>query len=184
MIQTDDEIQLDVQNSGAPVQMVFEPELPLGATLGGARVAGREASAALEQNPQDVHARAQFEAPSGRTALTIRFRGGVRVVSVPGALQVGESSTADKIASVELKNHMLTIALDHLTSRSSSLEIRTPWTVRNIDGATLEPLSVHRYRVSMPAREQDARTQGYQREKVVLSFTDSGEQASQPLGPR
>ena len=180
MIQTDDEIQLHVQNTGAPVQMVFEPELPLGASLGEARVAGRQVSAAVEQSPQDVHARAQFEAPSGSTSLTIRFGGGVRVIPIPGVLLVGESSTADKIASVVLKNHVLTIGLDHLTSRSSSLEIRTPWTVRNVDGATLEPLSVRRYRVIMPSREQDARTQGYRREKVVLSFSDPGEQAPQP----
>jgi hypothetical protein len=186
MRQTDAEIQLQVQNTGPPVQMTFAPELPLGATLRDAHVADQAFNATIEQNPQDTHAHVAFQAPSGSTSVTIRFKGGVSVIPSLPTLQVGDPSCADKIVSAKLKNQTLTLTLDRLTSQSSTFQIQTPWKVRNTEGATLEPLSPHLYRVTMPARQQGASPQGttlqaYQREKVTLTFAESDDDpASHP----
>src|ERR1700730_11063273 len=50
MTQSAHEIRLQMQNAGAPVQMAFDPELPLGATLRGVQIGNRSINAKLEQN--------------------------------------------------------------------------------------------------------------------------------------
>jgi hypothetical protein len=117
--------------------------------------------------------------------VTIRFQGGVRIIPTLATPQVGDPSSADKMISVNLKERVLTIQLDRLASMPSSFQIRTPWKVRNTDGATLEALGEHSYRIAMPARQPAAGqaapgSRNYQREKVTLTFADTGDQATQP----
>jgi glycogen debranching enzyme len=186
MTQAEDEIRLQVQNSGGtPVHLSFAPELPLGATLRDARVSDRAVNATIERNPQDTHAQVAFDAPGGNTSVNIRFQGGVRIIPTLATPQVGDSSAADKITSVNLKDQVLTIQLDRLASMPSSFQIRTPWKVRYTYGGTLEPVGEHSYRIAMPARQPAAGqpasgSQNYQREKVTLTLANTDDQAPQP----
>jgi hypothetical protein len=173
MTQSADEIRLQMQNAGAPVQMVFDPELPFGATLRGVQIGNRSINAKLEQNPQDTHAKVDFTLPAGSTLLTLDYRGGIAIVAPSWRPAIGEPSGAIKITALSLSGRVLVIELDHLISASSSFELRTPWVIKDIQGAALEPVGPSVYRVTLSARTRDAEPHSYQRSKVILRFTDS-----------
>ena len=173
MTQSADEIRLQMQNAGAPVQMVFDPELPFGATLRAVQIGNRSIDAKLEQNPQDTHAKVDFTLPPGSTLLTLGYRGGIAIVAPAWRPAIGEPSGAIKITALSLTGRVFVIALDHLISASSSFELRTPWVIKDIQGAALEPVGPSLYRVTLSARTRDAEPHSYQRSKVILRFTDS-----------
>ena len=173
MTQSAHEIRLQMQNAGAPVQMVFDPELPFGAALRGVQIGNRSITAKLEQNPQDTHAKVDFTLPAGSTLLTLGYTGGAAIVPASWRPMVGEPSGAIKITALSLSGRVLVIELDHPISVSSSFELRTPWVIKDIHGAALEPVAPSLYRVTLSANTPDAEPRSYQRSKVVLRLSDS-----------
>lgn len=170
MTQSADGIRLRMQNAGAPVQMVFAPELPFGATLRGVQIGNRSIDAKLEQNPQDTHAKVDFTLAAGSTLLTLDYRGGIAIVAPSWRPAIGEPSGAIKITKLSLTGRVFVIELDHLLSASSSFELRTPWLIKDIQGAALEPVGPSVYRVTISARTRGAESHRYQRSKVILRF--------------
>jgi hypothetical protein len=73
-------IDLTVTNSGRPASFVFDPQIPLGARLLGARCGNDRLAASMERNAQDEHARLGFTAAQGMAPCSIRFEGGVEVI--------------------------------------------------------------------------------------------------------
>ena len=173
MTQSAHEIRLQMQNAGAPVQMVFDPELPFGAALRGVQIGNRSITAKLEQNPQDTHAKVDFTLPAGSTLLTLGYTGGAAIVPASWRPMMGEPSGAIKITALSLSGRVLVIELDHPISVSSSFELRTPWVIKDIHGAALEPVAPSLYRVTLSAHTPDAEPRSYQRSKVVLRLSDS-----------
>jgi len=173
MTQSAHEIRLQMQNAGAPVQMVFDPELPFGAALRGVQIGNRSITAKLEQNPQDTHAKVGFTLPAGSTLLTLGYTGGAAIVPASWRPMMGEPSGAIKITALSLSGRVLVIELDHPISVSSSFELRTPWVIKDIHGAALEPVAPSLYRVTLSAHTPDAEPRSYQRSKVVLRLSDS-----------
>src|SRR6185437_3709025 len=49
-------LELQTENSGAPIELVFSPEIPLGARLRGAELDGKHLDAQTQENVQDEHA--------------------------------------------------------------------------------------------------------------------------------
>ena len=169
LTQSAGEMALHVENEGAPVRMSFEPELPLGAKLVSARIDQREIAATLVQNPQDTHANVVFDLPRGDVLLRVGYSGGVSIVPIASVPAIGEGSRGAKIVSVTLKDRVYTIELDHLTSQSTRFELRTPWKIGDVSGATFEAFGPSSYRFeidSFPGNDQ----RGYRHSKVVVTF--------------
>ena len=172
IVQTVDQLRLDLQNDGPPFTMVFDPQVPFGAKLIGGRLADRSISARIEEHDQDTHARAEFTAPHGNSVLTLSYRGGVSIVTDPPELEIGESSRAVKITAIDHRGATLDVNLDYLPSATSGFEIRTPWPIRNAKGASLAEISKGRYRVMLTAQGAE-RFDAYQHGKVTITFAAS-----------
>ncbi|MBZ5663732.1 MAG: hypothetical protein LAO30_03935 [Acidobacteriia bacterium] len=170
MAQSANEIRLDLQNEGDPVEMVFNPEIAFGAKLLHAQLGNRLIAASLEPHPQDTHARVEFNLPHGTTSLTMNYVGGVAIVTDPPRLMIGEPSRAIKIIGVNLRGRVYSVAVDSLPSAANGFELRTPWTIKDVQGATFEATSpsLYRFTVNAPIHEKEPHV--YQRGKVVVTF--------------
>jgi hypothetical protein len=163
------EMALHISNQGAPVRMSFEPELPLGAKARSARVDQRDIAATLVQHSQDAHAQVVFDLPRGDVLLRLNYSGGVAIVPEASRPVIGERSRAMKIVGVTLKDRVYTIELDHLASESSRFELRTPWKIEDVRGATFETLATSSYGFKIDASPSDEQ-RGYRRSKVMVTF--------------
>jgi hypothetical protein len=169
LAQSPGEMALHIRNEGAPLRTSFEPELPLGAKVRSARVDQREIGATLVQHSQDTHAQVVFDLPRGDVLLRIAYSGGVAIVPAAPRPVIGERSRATKIVGVTLKDRVYTIELDHLPSESARFELRTPWKIEDVRGATFEALAPSSYSFEIeapPSNEQ----RGYRRSKVIVTF--------------
>jgi glycogen debranching enzyme len=169
LAQSAGEMTLHIRNEGAPLRTSFEPELPLGAKVRSARVDEREIAATLVQHSQDTHAHVVFDLPRGDILLRIAYSGGVAIVPAAPRPVIGEGSRATKIVGVTLKDRVYTIELDHLPSESARFELRTPWKIEDVRGATFEALAPSSYSFEIeapPGNEQG----GYRRSTVIVTF--------------
>jgi glycogen debranching enzyme len=169
MLRSADQIRLEARNEGPPITLVFNPELPFGAQLTGARAGDRPITATLEQNPQDTHAHLQISLPRGNTVLTVSYAGGVSIIPAPPHPAIGEPSTAIKVTGVALQDGVLTIEFDHIVSAQSSFELRTPWAIKDAQGADFATAAPAVYRFTVNAAAHDGRHE-YERSKVVVRF--------------
>jgi glycogen debranching enzyme len=172
VFQSDSGIQLKLQNGGPPVEVVFDPEIPFGAKLGSAHLESRPVNATLTEHLQDTHARVEFNLPHGSASLTMDYRGGVRMIDRPPQLMVGESSKAIKITGMSLKDRAYTVDFDFLPSAVSSFELRTPWTIKDAEGATFEVVSpgLYRFTINAPIDRKAKEPLAYEHGKVIVIF--------------
>jgi hypothetical protein len=170
LIQTADEVRLQMQNDGSPVEMVFDPEIPLGAKLGDAKLGGLSIPATLEQNIQDTHAKVEFSVPHGNAVLTIGYLGGVSIMSEPAKFMIGDSSRAIKVTGVDLRNRVCTVNFDYIKLSESRFEVRTPWSLRDAQGARFKIISHDLYQITVAAPGREKETNRYRQGKVVLTF--------------
>ena len=77
-------LELETENSGSPVDLLWAPEIPLGAHLSGAELDGKPINVRREEHAQDTHATLNFKVPHGKSHCLIRYEGGV-LLSVSGA---------------------------------------------------------------------------------------------------
>jgi hypothetical protein len=143
-----DGIDLTVDNAGPAVRVIFDPMLPLGATIDGATVAGHSATALAEHQSQDEHARVQFHAGAGRTTAHIGYHGGVMLAPVREALQPGASSHAPIISDTRLSGHGLTIAGWATGDHPADVEIVTDDALSVRSGGLLTLISPGHYRLT------------------------------------
>ena len=157
MAQSANEVRLDIENGGAPVDVIFDPEIPFGATVGSAQLASGRVAATLERHPQDTHVKVELHLPHGSSFVTIHYTGGIALTLPPPELMIGEPSRAMKITGVNLSGNIYTLNFDYLPSAASSFDLRTPWIVKGSEGATFKALSPGIYRVTVsPPRGQSA----------------------------
>jgi len=174
MVQSSSEVRLELQNRGAPVEFVFDPEIPLGAKLGAAQLRQQSIPVTLEQNGQDTHAKVGFTVPNGSAVLTIPYTGGVEIITEPADLMIGEPSKAIKITGVSLKGRVYSVDFDYVPSERSSFDVRTPWKIRDAQGASFEDISSNLYRLTISTSPREKQVDAYQHGKVVLTFADEG----------
>ena len=169
LLQSPAALQLQVQNDGAPARMVFDPEIPLGARISGARLDGRPVAATAEAHEQDDHARVEFDLPHGSTSLALSYRGGVAMIPDPPQLMIGEASRAIKVIGIHRDGRVYTVDFDYLPSVSSSFDVRTSWRLEKVEGATVEAPAPALYRFTVPAAANQT-AHDYQHGKVVMKF--------------
>jgi glycogen debranching enzyme len=170
MFQSDKEVRLQMQNDGAPVGVIFDPEIPFGAKLLSAHLESQSVIAALELNPQDTHTKVAFGLPHGSKTLTINYTGGVAIIPDPPYLMIGESSKAIKFTDVSLQGRVYTVKFDYVPSEVSGFEIRSQWIIKNIEGATFLSISPGLYRIDVRAAASDRDSHLYQRSSVEVRF--------------
>lgn len=170
MVQSATEIRLEMQNEGAPVDVAFDPEIPFGAKLLGAHLGQHSISATPDEHAQDTHAKVEFTLPHGTILLSMSYAGGVRIIPDSPQLMIGEPTKAIKITRVSLKDRVYTVDIDYLPGRVSGFELQTPWTIKDVHGATFETVSPNLYRVTVSAPSQAKKAGVYQHSTVTVTF--------------
>jgi len=165
-------VDLEVKNDGAPTKVVFDPQIPAGAEQIEARCDNRAVAAHPEKFTEDEHVKVEIEAASGATHCHIRLAGGVFVFTRQPAPQTGDDSTAIKITQLHLQNHDLQIDADVNASGSSTFFIQSAWKIVAFSGATVLPLSDHRYQVTVQASSARANSLGFAPTHVEIGFSD------------
>jgi hypothetical protein len=150
--------------------MIFDPEIPLGASLRGAKLGGVAIPMALEQNAEDTHAKVAFTLPHGDSVLTIAYTGGVSIIPQLAQFMIGDSSKAIKITGVNLKDRLYTVNFDYIPSSEPSFEVHTPWGIADAQGATLTTISHDLYGITVRLPGRDKQPNTYQPGKVVLTL--------------
>jgi hypothetical protein len=165
------QVVLHINNEGAPVKMAFEPELPLGAKVRSAQIAGRQIAATRVQHSQDTHARVEVDLPRGESVLRIDYAGGVAIVPPIARAVVGERSRAPKIVGVGLHHRTYAIEIDHRAAEPAQFELRTPWEIENVRGAQFTNIASSAYRFEVAA-SAEADQRAYRRSKVLVTFAN------------
>ncbi len=163
-------LRLLMQNSGPPVDMVFDPEIPLGAKIDRVRLNDAPVAVVLEENAQDTHAKTKFAIPHGNSSLTIDYSGGVAISTNPSPPEVGEASKALKIIKVNLHERLYAVDFDYGPANTLSFDLRTAWKIGEITGATYELMSPGLYRISViPAANEEPQS-AYRHGRVAVTF--------------
>lgn len=170
LFQSATELRLEMQNDGDPVEVVFNPEIPLGAKLQRAQFGGRPVTATIEGHPQDAHAKVEVNLPHGSMSLTMDYEGGVALVPDQPQLAIAEPSNAIKITGVNLRGGVYTVDFDNLSSATSGFELRTPWRIKDAQGATFEKIAPALYRLTVSMPRQGNESDVYQHGKVIVTF--------------
>jgi hypothetical protein len=167
---TRDGLMLDLDNSGNPFKFDFDPQIPLGATLGQAEFNHQPIDIKLDSYPQEASARASLEVPHGKSELQIDVQGGISAIDGAPSPLLGETSTAIHMITFQLDNNTLTIAADVPADRTSNLQIQTPWKVARADGVTMRPIAPDRVELTF-APNHDAAAKGtYRRAQATLQI--------------
>ncbi|MCU1297637.1 MAG: hypothetical protein JWO91_1915 [Acidobacteriaceae bacterium] len=170
LIQSAEKVRVQMQNEGPAVGMIFDPEIPLGAKLRGAKLGGISIPVTMEQNAQDTHAKVEFILPHGEAVLTIGYTSGVSIIPEPAQFMIGDSSKGIKVTGVNLRDRVYTVDFDYLTSSESSFELRTPWQITDAQGASFKIISHDLYQITVRAPDGAKETNRYRAGKVVLTF--------------
>jgi glycogen debranching enzyme len=165
-------LELETDNSGNLVDLLWAPEIPLGAHLSGAEIDGRPVHALTEEHAQDTHATLTFKVAHGKSHCLIRYEGGV-LLSVGGADAVlGEPSKQIKITAVAYKAASLVVEADvSRDALNSTIELRTEQKVLKVRGAklTLVTGGVYDLVVDPPGNPGPAAGQ-YGHTQIVVDF--------------
>jgi len=169
MTQSEDAIHLQLENAGAPVKVIFDPEIPLGTKLGKARLGEQSLVVSFEQHQQDAHARVQFTLPHGESSLTIGYTGGIRLISDPPQLRIGDASKAIKITGVKLTENRYTVVFEARPSLRQSFEFRSTWPVKSVQGGSKTRVLSDLYRITVQPGIS-GQSEEYKHGEVVVTF--------------
>jgi glycogen debranching enzyme len=163
-------LEVETENSGDPLQLLFSPEIPLGAHLGGAEMDGKPVEVKREAHQQDTHAMLNLVLPRGRSHCLIRYKGGVMLSVNRSARLVGEASKAIKIVSVASRATSLVLEVDvSRDAELSAIELRTSEKPLQSHGAKLSLLSDDEYELVVDPALTSAAGQ-YRRIEIVVDF--------------
>lgn len=172
MVQSTTGSRLVIRNDGPPLKFVFAPEIPFGAKLGMAKLGSGAIAATLEQHPQDSHAKIEFNLGHGSTSLTVDYSGGIAILPDLPHPELGDASHAIKIISTILQGRTFTVDFDYVPSSESTFSVRTPWTIRDVNGGTMQAIAPGLYRCRINSDPADREAGDYRHGTV--SFTISG----------
>ena len=166
------ELQLETENSGSPVEVLWAPEIPLGAHVSGAEQDGKSINVRQEQHPQDSHAILNLTVPHGKSHCLIRYEGGVLLSVRVASPLVGEPSKQIKITSVAYKPASLVVHADvSRDAPNATIELWTDQKVLKASGAKVEQGSDGAYDllIDLPGNTGSAVSE-YRRTEIVVDF--------------
>ncbi len=164
-------VDLEIENEGSPAELIFEPQIPLGAHLLSAEYQGRRIPGTTEMFSEDEHAKVSLQVPSGKSDCHLRIEGGLSFVENRPQIKVGDPSTNMKVTSLSLRNGTLSIEADVHPGGSASMFVRTRWKLIACKGATSRLLPNGDYEITigdpLPFRSADG---GYSHTRSTLVF--------------
>jgi glycogen debranching enzyme len=161
-------VDLDLRNSAETVAIEFAPEIPLGATLLSAQCGVVAVAAKAISSGADTHAQLKFSAAKGLTHCHVQFSGGVALILPAPAPQIGDVSTGLKLKQLQLRESTLTLDADVHADGPRAVELRTPWPIGSISGATSKRIAQDRYTIEFAQPAQPAA--GYSPRHVEIVF--------------
>jgi glycogen debranching enzyme len=164
------EIDLSIDNAGAPFSLNFAPALPLGAVLERVEVNHHAARAAVAQNPRDTVANLNVEVLHGITEVRLILHGGISIIVANSSPLLGEPSHGVRIIDVSLVGDDLKITADIPIDRSSSIDMATDWPVVKAVGATVDEITPQLDRLKFQGRSEDANVDHYQRVEASVQL--------------
>jgi glycogen debranching enzyme len=166
-------LQLETENSGNPVDLLWAPEIPLGAHLSGAELDGESINVRPEEYVQDTHATLNLKIPHGKSHCLIRYEGGVLLNVREANPLVGEASKQIKITSVAYKPANLVVDADvSRDAPNATIELRTDQKVLKASGAKLRLASDGLYDllIDLPGNVDPAANE-YRHARIVVDFS-------------
>jgi hypothetical protein len=162
-------VDLDLRNTGEPVEVEFHPEIPLGAEVVDAQCDGAKPTAGVTSQAQDTHAQLKFTAARGESHCHLRLVGGVSIVLPAPAAQIGDPSTGIKLTRLHLQGHELVLEADVHARGVDHLRLQTPWKIKSIRGATFKAVPNSAYEIQLPRRSPQ-QADGYANARVDVVF--------------
>jgi hypothetical protein len=166
--QSNTEMDLRIDNSGAPFLLNFSPTVPLGASAERVEVNHHEARAAAMQNLPDTVASVNFEVLHGTNEVHIVLHGGLSIITTNPTPLLGEPSHGVRIIDARLVGDALKITADVPAERSSTIDIATDWTIVNAIGARVDMIAPQLDRITFQTPSDGVIVDHYQR--VEASF--------------
>ncbi len=165
-------VDLETQNHGDSIAMLFRPQIPLGSELMKVECAGRKTAATTETIDGDEQASVSLLVPAGTSRCHLELRGGVAIALQHGELRVGDASVAPKIVDVKLNGRMLSIDADMIPSGDAVFLCRTTWMPVPRSGVTVRALQNDEYEVRFlqPAAPQLSYVHQENYERVTLNL--------------
>jgi hypothetical protein len=164
MIRVPSGLELQTENSGNPIELVFSPEIPLGAHLRGAELNGK---------PVDAQATLRFRLSPGKSRCLLRFEGGLSLSAQSPAPLLGESSKAIKIISAIYKPGTLVLNADvSQNSPAAGIELRTNEEPLRAHGAKLMLIANGTYELIIDPSTPAAAPGDYRHIEITVDFSD------------
>jgi glycogen debranching enzyme len=167
---TQHQLTLEIDNSGAPFKLEFSPQLPLGSRIGRAELDHKPIAATLETHPQETDARMSFDAPHGKSELSLDLQGGVSVVVESPAPRLGMPGSGVHLVGVSLAGNILTIVADVPSDRESHLQLQTEWEVTKAEGSSVQQLGNGHIDLIFAGGQDATLSEPYHRAKALLQF--------------
>jgi hypothetical protein len=164
-------VDLDLMNDGNATQILFEPQIPLGAHVLGAEYRGHPIKVETEAFPEDEHAGMTLDVPHGESHCHLRFQGGVSITLDQPDLHPGDPSTALKLTRLQLQGQTLSMDADIHPSGNATFHIQTPWKITGHEGATVLLLGDNRYQIDMDRAPNTETPASYSHTRVKLTFS-------------
>jgi glycogen debranching enzyme len=165
-------LELEIENSGSPVDLLWAPEIPLGAHLSGAELNDKPVHSLREEHAQDTHAILNFKAPHGKSRCLVRYEGGVLLSVSDAAPLLGEPSQRINITAVAYKPTSLVVDADvSRDSPNSTIGLRTDQKVLKVRGAKISLISDGVYELLVDPAGNPAPAAGeYRHTEIVVDF--------------
>jgi glycogen debranching enzyme len=164
-------IDLEIYNQGSASNILFEPQIPLGARLISAEFQGHLVDATTRSFSEDEHARLSLDVPAGASRCRIRFSGGVSLLLDHAALHVGDPSTAIKLTKLQLQGRVISIEADIHPAAKAAIQIQTPWKIVSSEGATARALADNKYELEIEQKPSGMPSSGYRHVRLSVKFS-------------
>lgn len=168
--QSSTEVDLRIDNPGAPFSLNFAPTLPLGAALERVEVNHHAARATVAQDLRDTVANVNIEVLHGSNEVRLILHGGISIMVKNPTPLLGEPSHGVRIIDVSLVGDVLKITADIPADRGSAIDIATGWSVVKAVGASIDVLAPQLDRLTFQARSEGANVDHYQRVEASVQF--------------
>jgi glycogen debranching enzyme len=175
-------LELQIDNSGGPIELVFSPEVPLGAHLSGAELDGKHVDVQAQVNEQDEHANLRFAVSPGKSDCLVRYEGGISLSAGSPAPLLGEPSKGIKIISAAYKPGSLVVNADvSQNGPGAPIELRTMEKPLRARGAELRSVSGDRYELIVEPLTAEGNTANpvpnptpgnYRHIEIIVDFSD------------
>ena len=176
--QSPTEIELAIANEGAATDLVFEPQIPLGAHGVTADFQGKTVPVRVETHPGDQHAGVTILAPPGASHCVLHWQSGLSLVQQRAPVRVGDPSTHTKLTHVELREHTLSLEADITPAGDHTLELRTACSLTSQSGIVATAVPKVGYALRFEDTGNATPALAYRHASGKLTFSDCSSEAA------